>query len=184
MPFKKFQSASSKWVGIISLFLIVFAGCSSRKGDSGKTFGMGEAANAGMLTYTVVESEWKQTLDGTSGLRLPKNQFLLLNLSITSRADGEVGVPLLSLIGENGAEFREEDKGEGVSQWLGLLRRLAPIETMTGRIVFDVPPGGYKLRISSGGAAETETTALVDIPYHADAPAVKGVDPLAVPPAK
>ena len=184
MLFKKFQSASSNWVGIISLSLIVFAGCSSNKGNSGKTFGMGEDANAGKLTYTVVESEWKQALDGTSGQRLPKNQFLLLNLNITSRADAEVGVPLLSLIGKDGAEFREEDKGEGVPQWLGLLRRLAPTETMSGRIVFDVPPGGYKLRISSGGAAETETSALVEIPYHADPPAVKGIDPMAVPPTK
>ena len=184
MPFKKFQFASRNWVGVISLSLVVFAGCSSTKGDSGKTFGMGEAANVGKLTYTVVESDWKRTLEGASGQRLPKNQFLVLNLTITSRADAEVGVPLLSLLGENGAEFREEDKGDGVPQWLGFLRRLAPIESMSGRIVFDVPPGGYKLRISSGGPAETEVTALVDIPYHAAPPVVKDVDLMAVPPTK
>lgn len=184
MSFKKFRSSSSKWIVALFGLLLLAAGCSGNRGGSGKSYAMGEAAVVGPLTYHVVETEWKQSLDGSMGQRLPKHQFLLVNMTIASKSEGEVGVPFLTLINASGTEFREEDKGEGVSGWLGYLRRAGPDAPLSGRIVFDVPPGGYQLRISSGGPAETETTALVELPFRADAPAVKGTDPLAAPPSK
>jgi len=184
MPFKKFRTASSARTAVLSLFLTLIAACSSRSGDTGKSYAMGEAAIAGPLTYTVVESEWRSSLDGAMGQRPPKNQFLLVHVTVADKGDAEVGVPVLSLIDANGAEIREEEKGEGVSEWLGYLRRVGPGETLNGRIVFDVPQAGYKLRISSGGAADTETTAVVEIPFRAESPAVRGADQIAVPPAK
>ena len=116
--------------------------------------------------------------------RLPKHRFLLLHVSIANQGATEASVPFLTLIDSKGYEFREEDKGEGVSPWLGYLRSVKQSETLSGRILFDVPPGGYQLRISSGGEAALETTALVEIPYNADAPPVKSEDPMTVPPAK
>jgi hypothetical protein len=47
---------------------------------------------------------------------------------------------------------------------LGILRTLNPTETKDGRILFDVPPGTYSLRITDGGSQESERTALVALP--------------------
>lgn len=184
MLFTKCFSTSPRWVGLLSLAVILSAGCSRGTGDSGKRYMMGEAAKVGPLTYSVIESEWKETLDGAMGQRLPQHRFLLVNLSIANHGESEVSVPLLTLVGEKDAEFRELDNAEGVSPWLGYLRRVAPSETLNGKILFDVPPGGYKLRISSGGQADTETTAVVELPYRADAPPMRSVDPVAVPSTK
>jgi hypothetical protein len=184
MPFKKFMFASSGWVGVLAVSLLLVSGCSRKTGDTGRSFAMGEAARIGHLTYTVVETEWKESLDGSLGQRLPKNRFLIVNVSIVNGGEAELGVPFLTLIDGKGVEFREEDKAEGVASWLGYLRRLAPSETLSGRILFDVPPGGYKLRISSGGEADRETTAVVEVPYRADAPSEKADEPLAAPAAK
>lgn len=184
MAFKNILSTARNWVGLLSLVLIVFAGCSGNKGETGKNYAMGEAASAGPLTYSVMESEWKESLDGSMAQRLPKHRFMLVNVSVANKSETEVSVPFLTLMDGKGGEFREEDKGEGVSQWLGYLRRVGPSETLSGKILFDVPPGGYKLRISSGGDAATETTAMVEIPYSADSPPVNGDDPMAVPSTK
>lgn len=180
MPFKNFTIASSSWVAALAVSLLLIAGCARKTGDTGKSYAMGEGAKVGPLTYTVLETEWKEALDGSLGQRLPKNRFLLVNLSIANGGEPEAGVPLLTLVDAKGAEFREEDKADGVASWLGYLRRVGPSETLSGRILFDVPPGGYKLRISSGGDAERETTAVVDLPYRADAPSDKADEPLAV----
>ena len=184
MPFKKFVFASSGWVSVLAVSLLLVSGCSRKTGDTGKSFAMGEGAKVGKLTYTVVETEWKESLDGSLGQRLPKHRFLIVNLSIGNGGEAELGVPFLTLIDAKGVEFREEDKADGVASWLGYLRRVAPSETLSGRILFDVPPGGYKLRISSGGDAETETTAVVDLPYRADGLPDKADEPLAVPSTK
>lgn len=183
MSFRKFFCGKSGWSGLIALSLILFAGCSANKVESGKSYQMGEDAKVGALTYNVVETEWKDTLDGAMGVRLPKHRYLLVNLSVANQSDQPVAVPLLNLVDSKGVEYREEDKGEGVSSWLGVLRQATHEEPLTGRILFDVPPGGYELRISSGGAAENETTALVRIPLSADAP-VKPLDSVSVPASK
>jgi Domain of unknown function (DUF4352) len=184
MPFKKFMHASSGWVGVVAVSLLLVSGCSRKTGDTGKSYAMGEGAKVGQLTYTVVETEWKEAIDGSLGQRLPKHRFLIVNLNIVNSGEAEVGVPFLTLIDAKGVEFREEDKADGVASWLGYLRRATPSETLGGRILFDVPPGGYKLRISSGGEAETETTAVVDLPYRADAPSEKVEEPVAAPSTK
>ncbi|HEY3440831.1 MAG TPA: DUF4352 domain-containing protein [Paludibaculum sp.] len=183
MSFRKFFSGKSDWAGLVALSLIVFTGCSANKSDSGKTHQMGADAKVGALTYNVVETEWKDTLDGAMGPRTPKHRFLLVNLTVTNQGEQAVAIPLLNLIDAKGVEYREEDRGEGVSSWLGILRQAMHEEPLSGRILFDVPPGGYELRISSGGAAETETTAVVHLPFGADAP-VKPLDPASVPASK
>ncbi|MBI5281839.1 MAG: DUF4352 domain-containing protein [Candidatus Solibacter usitatus] len=166
--------------------LLTAGGCSGigKSGDSGKTYTLGSDVSVGQLTYTVVHSEWRESLDSEEGPRLPKDRFLVLTLRVSNRGGGELGVPLLTLVGEDGKEYREQDKGLGVPQWLGLLRTVRPAETENGRILFDAPQAGYKLRVVSGGDVETEKSALVEIPLHVAPPPVKSVDPLATPAAK
>ncbi len=59
---------------------------------------------------------------------------------------------------------------------MGYLRLLQPRESRSGRLLFDVPQGAYKLRVSSGGDPESEQTALIDIPFqlNSDVPRVSG----------
>ncbi|MGJ5820636.1 DUF4352 domain-containing protein [Paludibaculum fermentans] len=161
----------------------ILPGCSRFKSGSNSTrvYQMGSPAVAGPLTYTVLDTEWKESLEGSLGAQLPEHRFLVVNVSIMNGSGGDINVPLLALIDAEGKEYREKDKGEGVNQWLGILRPIPPAQTLNGHILFDVPLGGYKLRISSGGDAESETTALVDLPLHVEAPPVKGVDSLATP---
>jgi len=183
MAFKKFLFKSYNRAGLLSLALMAVGGCGLNQGG-GKVYAMGEAAKAGSLTYTVVETEWKQVLDGSLGARLPKNRFLVVNLSIANSKEAPVSVPLLTLVDAKGVEYREEDKGEGVTSWLGYLRQVGPAEPLHGKILFDVPPGGYKLRISSGGPADTEVTSLVNLPLGVEPPPVKTEDPTTVPSTK
>jgi len=183
MSFRKFFSGKCGWAGLVALSLILFAGCSTNKSDSGKSYQMGADAKVGALTYNVVETEWADTLEGSMGPRIPQHRFLLVNLSVTNQSEQPVAVPLLNLIDAKGVEYRELDRGEGVAAWLGILRQAMHEEPLTGKILFDVPRGGYDLRISSGGAAENETTAIVRIPFGADVP-VKPLDAGSVPAAK
>lgn len=180
----KFMKQTTLSLLLAGLGLALIApGCSSLKsgGNSTRVYQMGSPAAVGALTYTVLDTEWKESLDGSLGAKLPEHRFLVVNVSITNGSGGDINVPLLALVDAQGKEYREMDKGEGVAQWLGLLRPVPPAQTLNGHLLFDVPLGGYKLRISSGGDAESETTALVDLPLHVEAPPVKDVDPMATP---
>lgn len=169
----------------VALVLAVLgcAGCGLRKNaaEEARLNTMGAPVTVGALTYTVVDSQWAESLNGATGQRLPKNRFLMLDLSVTNNSGVEVGVPLLSLVDAGGKEYREEDKGDGLAQWFGLLRTVQPSQTEHGRVLFDVPQAGYKLRLSSGGDVEKESTTFVEIPLRVEAPPVKGVDPVATP---
>jgi len=146
------------------------AGCSGAKkaGGSGVTYPMGSQVYVGPLTVNALETEWKEKLDTDSGPREPKNRFLLIRVTVTNGGGGEQGLPLLNLVDSKGTMYLEEDKGEGVPKWLGLLRLLKPAQTEEGYLIFDVPPASYKLRVSTGGDPEQEMFALIDIPFKLD----------------
>lgn len=137
---------------------------------------MGNPVTVGPLTYTIVETDWRDALDGATGARIPQSRFMVVNLTVLNKGSKDAGIPLLTLIDATGKEYRELDKGDGVPQWLGLLRQVRPSETESGRILFDAPQGSYKIRVSSGGEAETEVTALVDLPYLPDTSVPKPFD--------
>ena len=167
---------------LLTAGLIVLAGCNQRRNPNLATFSMGTQVAATPLIYTIVDSNWAADLDTPSGPRLPKNRFMVVTLTVTNSGGAEAGVPLLSLIDSRGNVYMEEQKGDGVTQWLGYLRIMKPAETDQGKILFDVPPGAYKLRVSSGGDPEEEQAALVDIPFRAEKdPSVGTPQPTAPP---
>jgi hypothetical protein len=162
--------------------LVVGWGCSRAKttGSGGVTYAMGSPAYAGALTVTALEAEWKESLETDAGPRQPKNRFLLIRIIVTNGGGAEQALPLLNLVDAKGAMYLEEDKGEGVQNWLGLLRLLKPAQTEEGYLIFDVPPAAYKLRLSTGGDPEQEMTALIDIPFKLDAvaPGTELINPI------
>lgn len=163
----------------------LLAGCSGAgsgsKAGADKTYVMGAPAAVGPLSYTVLHSEWRESIETSDGVTTPKNRFLVLDVSIVSGGSEESGVPLLFLIDEKGNRTMEEQKLAGFTGWLGLMRVLRPVETLSGKIVFDVPMASYKLAITSGGDAEKEQEAFVEIPLRLEGMSMPGAD--TVPPA-
>lgn len=169
IQFPRFLRAVAGGAGVAAL--LVMWGCSTAKttGAAGVTYAMGSPAYAGPLTVTALEAEWKERLESDAGPREPKNRFLLVRITVTNGGGTEQALPLLNLVDAKGDMHLEEDKGEGVQNWLGLLRILKPAQTEEGYLIFDVPPAAYKLRVSTGGDPEQEMVALIDIPFKLDA---------------
>lgn len=140
---------------------LVTAGCSSKESFPVRTYPMGERVTLGHLIYTVFETQWLTHLGEQPNMRVPQNRYLLLRVSITNSGSGEIIAPAITLVDDAGQTYSEVPNGEGVPQWIGLLRQIKPAESAQGNLIFDVPPKHYKLSVTD----ETEQkTALVDIP--------------------
>lgn len=128
---------------------------------------MGDKIPAGPLSYNVVEKVWRSQLGEGFQVRMPENRFLIITISVTNGGPGEVSVPLLQLEAPNGKVYGESENGEGVENWLGVLRTLQPTQTQQGRLIFDVPLSSYRLRLSDGDSASGRFT-YVQIPLSID----------------
>jgi uncharacterized protein DUF4352 len=146
-------------------------------------FPMGEKVKMGPLTYTVIDSSWHSQLGDALKIRPPQQRFLILTLSITNGGGTDVSIPLLSIENAEAQTFLESDNGEGVDNWMGLLRTISPAQTQEGRILFDVPLTSYRLRLTDGAGPGIEKYGWVAIPLRMDVetdvqtPAPGGVDP-------
>lgn len=160
-----------RWYTFISVLaaMLSLPGCgAARQNSVHLDYDMGERVTVGPLTYNVVESSWRSQLGSDFHLRAPQQRFLMITVSVTNGGGHEVSVPLLTLENANGQTFLESENGEGVDNWFGILRTIAPAQTQQGRILFDVPLTSYKLRLSDGGPAGSEKYALVTIPLRMD----------------
>jgi hypothetical protein len=146
----------------------VLTACASKEGPTRIEFQMGERANVGPLTYNVVETTWRSQLGNEFNMRVPQQRFLLVTISVTNGGGKEISAPLFSLEDDKGQSFQELDKGDGVDNWFGLLRTIEPAQTSQGRLLFDVPLGSYKLRVTDGGDPGVEKFAWIDIPLRMD----------------
>ncbi len=125
---------------------------------------MGEVTTVGPVSYNVLQADWRDQLGEGPSQMNPSHRFLLLTLSITNSAPQAISVPLLTLEDKQGGSFRELSEVKGVANWLGLLRNIDPSAILDGVIVFDVPPGDYRLRVTDCADIERERTALIEIP--------------------
>jgi Domain of unknown function (DUF4352) len=162
---------------------VLFSTGCTRVNSNHLDFQMGERINVGPLTYNVIESSWQNQLGSEFKMRIPDQRYLLITVSVTNGGGRDVSVPLLTLEGQNGTTYTEVDNGEGVPQWFGLLRTLNPAQTEQGRLLFDVPLGSYRLKVTDGGDPGVEKSAWVSIPLHMD-PAEASPTPLDPPTAK
>lgn len=162
------------------LMVLLFSpACKSKKVAPGVlTYRMGERVTVGQVIYNILHAEWRQTLGEGASAHTPRNRFLVLRVSVTNSGPSDVGLPLLNLYDPNGKQYRELDDVQDLPGWLGLYRMLKQVETHQGTVVFDVPPGAYKLQVTDGGEPGNEVIAYVDIPLNLDADPV-----LAEPPA-
>lgn len=98
--------------------------------------------------------------------RLPERNFLLVHLSVTNGGGQTASIQFLSVENSRGDHFPESENGQGVDNWLGVLREVKPAETEEGWIVFDVPQNTYRLQIVDHGDAANERVAYVELPLR------------------
>ena len=127
---------------------------------------MGAPLAVGPVTYTAVETEWRDSIESSKGPRIPKNRFLLVNVTVMNASSEQKAAPLLHVMDAKGGVHAEVAEGDGVTDWMGYLRLFQPRESRSGRLLFDVSQGVCKLRVSSGGDPENEQTALIDLPLQ------------------
>ena len=171
---------SARATAAVAALVLSLASCSRRQAaDAAESeVELGSAVSVGALTYTVIDQRWHESLNASTGPRLPQHRFFSASVSVTNGGADPAGVPLMTLVASDGKEYQELSNGDGLPGWLGYMRIVNPAQTEHGRILFDVPPGAYKLRVSSGGEPEKEITALVKIPFQVEAPASAGEETL------
>ncbi len=147
-------------VAAVSAF--VLSGCSETKFPV-RTYSLGEKVSLGHLTYTVFETQWLTQAGAPPDLRLPQNRFFLVRMSANNSGSSDVMVPTLSVVDDKDNIYPELDHGEGIPQWIGFLRSVHPAGSVAGNLVFDCPPGHYKLKITD---EDGDRAALVDIPLN------------------
>jgi hypothetical protein len=144
------------------------SGCSP-----GKTrlhlYSMGERVELGHIIYTVFETQWLTQIGQGVDAKTPRNRYFLVRLSAANSGNGELFVPAIAIEDDSGKSYQEVSDGEGLPQWIGLLRQVKPAESLQGNVAFDAPAGHYKLLLSD---ENQEHTAYVDIPltFNAETP--------------
>lgn len=141
----------------IALF---FSGCGQEKFPV-RTYPMGEKVAIGHLTYTVFETQWLTQIGDQATPRVPQNRFFLVRASIVNSGASDIVTPNLAVEDDQGHAYPELSNGDGVPQWIGYIRQIKPADSAQGNLVFDAPPGHYKLRVLD---EDSNRAALIDIP--------------------
>jgi hypothetical protein len=148
-------------------FLAGIVSC-SQQNSTRLDYQMGEKVPLGPLTYNVIQTSWKNEIGDGFKVRSPQQRFLLISLSVTNGGGKEIALPLLSLESERGQTINETENVEGIPNGIGILRTVAPAQTLQGNILFDTGLASYRLRLTDGGEPGSEKVAWVNIPLHMD----------------
>lgn len=149
------------WMAASTLLLLV--NCSTPEKPKARTYAMGDKAETGPLIYTVFDTQWLPALKSADKDRVPVNRFFVVRLSVLNSGGAETTAPPVSLVDDSGQTYAELHDGEGVPDWLGILRRIKPVDTERGNVLFDVAPKHYKLRVSDDSE---QHTAFIDLPLN------------------
>jgi hypothetical protein len=145
---------------VAAVTAVLLSGCTQPKFPL-RTYAMGEKVTLGHLIYTVFETQWLNQVGTTPDVRIPQNRFFLVRINASNAGGMDIIVPNLSVVDDKGTEYPELDHGDGIPQWIGYLRSVHPAEAVAGNLVFDCPPGHYKLKVVD---EDGERPAMIDIP--------------------
>ena len=164
LPLAGLRSGRIQWLVVAACFTLL-ASCARK--PMTPAFQMGERAEIGSLVYSVVEARWARQLGDGPSPRLPRSGFLLLRVSLTNGSARNFSIPQLTLLSSTHQEFPELSDGEGVADWIGLLRDVEPLETKTKWVVFDVPRGDYRLRVADDAFDPADAKiAWIEVPIR------------------
>jgi hypothetical protein len=155
-----------------ALVILSLTGCSVKEPEPvASSYQMGERIALGKLVYTVVERQWLPQVGTGVDARVPQNRFFLVRISAVNKSAGATIIPAVSLVDDSAGTFPEVQNGDGIPDFIGSLREVAPAATTQGNLVFDVAPKHYKLKLTD---EDGKSVALVDIPltFEADTPEV------------
>jgi hypothetical protein len=149
----------------------ILAGCSTPAAPPISNYLMGEKVLLGRLSYTVFETQWMTHLGEGASARVPQHRFFLVRFSAVNGGSTEASVANTTIVNDKGEVFEELANGEGVPQWAGYLRIIKPADSVQGNMVFDAPPGHYKIKVSDENGTRF---ALIDLPltFGAETPEV------------
>jgi hypothetical protein len=160
----------------LTTLVVGLAACSSEPARGPVLqYNMGEKVPVGHLTYTVFETQWATHFGDGVNARVPQNRFFLVRLSAVNGGVSEAPIPNATIEDDARHTYGELTDGDGVPQWIGYLRSAKPADFVQGNLVFDAPPGHYKLRLTDG----QQNAALVDMPltFGAETPEITPVGP-------
>jgi hypothetical protein len=149
--------------------LAALTACSPGVAPEARLHRMGQRVTVGSLVYNVFEDQWRAQLGQGADVRVPKDRFFVVRLSIVNGGSTDLMVPSLTLVDDAGQAYPELSNGDQVPEWTGYLRRVKPADTLQGNIVFDVPPKHYRLRVTDETSQKSRD---IDIPlsFQSDTP--------------
>jgi hypothetical protein len=151
--------------------------CSPRDDEapSAHVYQMGERVSIGHMIYTVFERQWMTQVGEGVDARVPQNRFYLVRISAVNSGGANAIIPTISLVDDAGGSYSEIENGDGIPDFIGALREVAPAESLQGNLVFDVQPKHYKLKLTD---EDGKQSALVDIPLSFDSDTPEVTTPL------
>ncbi|SPE38771.1 conserved hypothetical protein [Candidatus Sulfopaludibacter sp. SbA3] len=152
---------SSVVLRVAALSAVLMSGCSQKPTFVVRTYQMGEKVALGPLIYTVFETQWLTHIGVPPDERVPQNRYYLVRINAVNSSGADVMVPNLTVEDDKGTSYPELGMDIGAPQWIGALRQVHPADSVAGNLVFDCPPGHYKLRVLDDTG---DKAALVEIP--------------------
>src|SRR5437870_2274780 len=93
-------------------------------------FRIGDRVPVGPLVYNILDADWRAQIGDGSQVRVPARRFLIVHLSVTNGGAETLSMPVLRLVDDTGHAYSESMDGMNVPSWLGLIRKLKPVDTL------------------------------------------------------
>jgi len=152
----------SKNLSLVILSVVLTCGCANNKAaSSGHVYQMGEKVTVGPLLYSVFETQWMPQIGTPPDAKVPQHRFFLIRVSVVNSGGSDIMVPALTVEDDAGTSYPEVTTDLGAPQWIGVLRQVHPADSIAGNLIFDCPPGHYRLKVTD---EDGEKSAMVDIP--------------------
>ncbi len=148
----------------LSFLALTAAGCSSSPKPASTVIAAGDKATVGPLVYSVIDTEVTQQVgDDPKSPRTAQERFYLIRVSITNASSDAQPIPTMTLVDDTGKSYTELADGTGVTNWLGVVRRVGPTQTEQGVVIFDAPTKHYRLRLND---PVDEHEIAIDVPLN------------------
>jgi hypothetical protein len=134
----------------IPCILLAFSACSRFSGKNQPTiYSAGDKATSGGLIYNLIDAERSQQIgDDAATARTAGQRFYLLKVTVSNTTTDDTPIPGMTLVDDSGETYPELADGIGITNWLGVIRKVAPAQTEQGVVLFDAPPKHYRLRLN------------------------------------
>jgi hypothetical protein len=92
---------------------------------------------------------------------------------VTNSSSDDQSIPTMTLVDDAGHSYTELSDGAGVTNWLGVVRKVRAAQTEQGVVAFDAPTKHYRLRLND---ALDESEISVDVPLNFVHERIKNID--------